>query len=377
MLSWDDALDFSTQKRGFLWGFFSVLLLVLFMVSVAIFLHYKFGLLPLIHSTDSATIYHTVGVGILGRLFTTAHDMSFWKTLYPIALTIVALSLATLFVFFAQELILAKKKLFNLPSRFSFPFFVRTLIKILILFLPIAIPLYFYAHTIIHSFISFSIRATMKVQSSYHYPFSTKITFLIIGLCILYLYYTMALFLETFSFKSLLKARCFFKHLKTVVELFVYHFLTFLFFFGAWNVLLLVDRNLASPHVCAPFLTIYFLFIAFTSKFRLPLLLPVFLYIFILGGCYYIYGIHFIRPVAIPLLVGTLTLNLFFICCFVFLSTMAHLFAQTTFVFHFNKTPARDEKLSQPKNLRRIEEIYDEYLDKHQKGVDKNFFNDM
>jgi len=72
---------------------------------------------------------------------------------------------------------------------------------------------------------------------------------------------------------------------------------------------------------------------------------------------------------------GFLSLSAYFIVWFLFLSIAAHLFSQTAFVLRFNKTPSSDIKDTEPEKMRRMEEIYDEYLQKHNIEKQDNFFD--
>ena len=367
MLSFYDALGFGTQKKNFIWGILLAFCVFLCVALTVVVLQQRFSFVSVLKAAPGA---HEK------NLFMLLRNSSFWATIYPKTLHVFAIVLATILVFFAQELILAKKKLFNLSASSSLPFLLVTLCKLLILFLPIAVVVYIYMHDVIHSFFSFGVRTVMSPGGKYVYPFKTSTTICIFSVLVFYFYYTVCLFAERFSFKPLLKVHSFFRHIATVIELIIAHVMAFALFAGLCVVLFYVMKNLTVYKVCFSFLFVYILTMIMAKNARFTLVIPIVLAVFVIIGSYFLVGATFVRSFWPALFISTLVFNLYFILGFMFLSVVAHLFTQTTYVFYFHKTPSSDIMDTDADKLDRIESLYDDYLDKH-KNSKENFFDHL
>ncbi len=369
MLSFYDAVEFGTQKKNFFWGIFLALCVFVCVALTVVVLQQKFLFLSVLKMAPEA---HEK------NLFMILRDSAFWATLSPKTLHVFAIILATVFVFFAQELIVTKKKLFNLsmPS-ISFSFLFCTLCKLLILFLPIAIIVSVYMHDVLHSVFSYGIRTSMGSRAvEYTYPFKTSTTVGIFSGLIFYLYYTVCLFIESFSFIPLLKFYLFFRHILTVIELMIAHLIAFVWWAVLCGALCFVMKNLNVSNVCFSFLFVYLVIMVMAKNARTALLIPVLLGVGVIIGSYYVAGPSFVRRYWSALFISTLVFNFFFILIFMFLSVVAHLFTQTTYVFYFHKTPSSDIMDTDADKLERIEELYDDYLKKHESNKE-NFFDKL
>lgn len=365
MLSIYDALSFGLHKKSFLWGVF----LSIFILASAFFT----GYLAQEKFLTSSTI-QTIQNGSVKSAFGVLRNSSFWVMLYPRVLCTISVIFASVFVFFAQALIIAKKKLFNLPPRFSLSFLICTLSKLLILFLPVALAIYAYTHGILNSVFVFVIRTVKDTNPQYKYPFSLSSTICFVSFVILYLYYSICLFIERFAFIPLLKVSCFFRHIGTVLELMIAHIFSFMLLVLFIGILFFVATHMSSLYVCFAFIFVYLFAMILDKSVCFGLLIPIFMAGIIIWASYHSAGPVFIKLYWPQILIATLIFNLFFIFIFMFLATVAHLFAQTTFVFHFNKTPSSDVMDSSPEKLGRIEDLYDEYLRTH-KNSKENFFD--
>lgn len=367
MLSIYDALSFGVQKKSFLWGIF----LSIFILASVFFTGYLAQEKFLTSSTIQA-----IQNGSVKSAFGVLRDSSFWVMLYPRVLCTISVILASIFVFFAQALIISKKKLFNLPPHFSLSFLIRTLSKLLILFLPAALAIYAYTHGVLNSVFSFVIRTVKDTNPQYKYPFPFGTTICFVSFVILYLYYSICLFIERFTFMPLLKISCFFRHLGTVLELMIAHIFSFMLLVLFIGILFFIATHMSSLYVCFAFIFFYLLTMILEKNARFGLLIPIFMAGIIILASYHSAGLVFIKLYWTQLFIATLIFNLFFIFIFMFmfLSIVAHLFAQTTFVFHFNKTPSSDIMDTSPEKLGRIEDLYDDYLRTH-KNSKENFFD--
>jgi len=375
MLSFYDALCFSIQKRNLMFCVCLALIVLLCFIATGIVLEKDFVIFSALKNALTSTNGDITKFGSATQLVLTLKQISFWSSVYPKAVWIVMLFLVSSLVFFVQALLISKKQLFHLPETFSLPFLVNSVFKMLLILLPITTTAYVYTKHVLFSVFSFGIQTAMNMNPMYNFPFSQKATIIYFVLCIIYLYYVLCLFIDRFSFRSLVRIKCLIKHFTTVLELIFWHIIATALLLVAWCGLLWILSHLDISIVCFGVLFTYLSLMIVMKEIRFVLTLPV-----IFAGITMLFGKEVLHnPMWTKLwplsMGGFLSLSAYFIVWFLFLSIAAHLFSQTAFVLRFNKTPSSDIKDTEPEKMRRMEEIYDEYLQKHNIEKQDNFFD--
>ena len=378
MLSLYDALTFSVQKKSLMGSVVLGIVMLACFVATGFIMEKNFLIFSALTNSMGSSASDVSKMGMLAQIVLSLKQISFWQTLYPKAIWITVLFLVCSFVFFGQTLILAKKKLFKLSDDFSIPFLLTTLIKILILLVPIAAIAYFYMHNVLFSVFQFGMKnVALNTKTGYVHPFSTQRTIGCTIAAVCYLYYTFCLFPERFSFLSLLKPTHFFKHLKTVFEAFWLHIVSIGMLVCGWCCVILLNMHITSTGICFAIAFAYLLLVGIGKNVRVILLIPLcFAILTIAVGTGVMHNQSWAQQWPLSL-AGLLLGSIYFVFWFMTLSVLAHIFAQVAYVAHFNKTPSSDIKATAADKLRRMEDIYGEYLEEHHVEDQDNFFDHL
>lgn len=377
MLSFYDAMIFGLQKKSLFGGFIFAAVMLCFFVLIGWALESNFALFStaaaIISSQNNSALFIS-NLNQLGQILMTPEfwGMTFQKTHWAFMLFV-----GGLFAVFTWEVIVAKKTLFNQPPNFSLTFFVFTFAKMMLLLLPILAVLYFFSYEMFKSAFEYLAATVFGLKQRFHWPFSMWIVvpFALWFFC--YFVYTTLLFIGRFSFSSLLHGVIFFKHFKTVLELFAWWILNHIIVIIAFVALFAVCYFIDSLWVCFMMLIFYLLMMLVFDQIKFICLLPFAVIAAGALGLQTWLGRAFFNNYILEILIGGLVYFTGFFVLAVFTSVLAHLFAQTAFVFHFDKTPASDAMERQPDHTKRIDELYNEYLTEHNNQTQSNFFDKM
>ena len=367
MLSYYDTLSFSFQKKGFLMGFCLALVMLFFFVLIGfsfekqymIFSNFKNYLLTGDNISASAIIL-------------TLHDPLFNFALTSKILWMLCRFILADLLFFSWQTIISKKDLFKQKTDSTPAFYVIALAKMLVLFSPVLFVLYRVFRRILYPVVV-SFTEGKRFISPYTWQESALCTVVLF----IWVVYAVTLFCGRFSFSSLLNVKLFFKNLKVVSEL-VLQIITTIVFFCVSVVGIGYCCFIMDPiYACFCGLLVYFICTIMSSSRW------VFMTFFLIIAGLGIYLGHsfgytfFARNLLIAYLIGVLIYFSFFFFTGCLFSSFAYSFASTSYVFRFNKTPAKDVKQQAPEKLRRIDELYNKYLKEHKNDVQDNFFHHM
>lgn len=377
MLSFYDALAYSLQKKSLLGAFCAAMVMLIFLILVICSMQNHFALCTLFKGWLQAPSGSATAISALGQIAYVLNNPLFWGWLFRKTLIACFLFFFLGISYFAFELVVAKKALFNQPKHFTAQFFFITLTKIMLLLSPLLGGLYIFFDKMLKSGFSFVASTVVGLSPTYRFPFSGVEFALFSTAAAFYFIYVFLRLVERFSFLSLLNPVPFFKHLTTVFELIFKIILdnaVLIIGLVGWGLLYWQADSL---YVCFFVCISYLLWTAICSSARWIFMMPLF--VIGLGIAFFAWtlGMPFFNNYLLYFLVVGILYFCFFFLWFAFWSVLAYLFASAAYVLRFNKSPAKDIKESNPEKLRRIDTLYNEYLTEHKNNTQDNFFHHL
>ncbi len=377
MLSFYDALAFSAQKKNLIAAFLTACLMLFFWILIGFSLENHFQVFSLFKTWLVSSDNSVVTAAALAKIAVTLKNPEFWGLIYQKTLWITFLFFFCGISFFCLALVIAKKTLFNQPKHFTAGFFIITLGKLMLLVSPVIIVCYILLSEILKSVFAYIAGTIIGLNPTYTFPFSDAGTILLAVVIFTYLLFSILLFIERFSFQSLFRIKPILKHKRTVAEL-VLRMLQSDVLLVLGVVGLTLVGLYANPLYAGFFIFMtYLICILVYGSGRWVLTLPLWV---LAGGAFYL-TVIFGKPFLSNYLVSFLLLGLLYFCFFFvwffFWAVLGYLFGSAAYVLRFNRTAAKDIKKKSPEKLKRMDLLYDTYLEEHKNKTQDNYFHHL
>jgi len=378
MLSLYDALCFSVQRKNLLMGWITAIIMLSFFILIGFSLESYFQLFSAFKTWLLAETGSPKATSALAQMALTLLDDNFWPIVFQKTLWACFMMFILGLSFFALEVVIAKKALFNQPPKFTVNFFIITLGKLMLLLAPLLFAIYHFLRKLLLSLFGYYYSTQiLNTETLYHFPFSGTSTTFITFTAIFYFVLIMVLFIERFSFKSLLNLKLIVRNSKVMLELSLKIMQTFFLWGSGMAIIAFLYWRLNTVYACFIAIVSYLIWMALYHSARLIFSLPLFTITLGFLTLNYILGWAFSKNYLFSYISGMLCYFCLFFLWAMFWGTLAYLFASTAYVFRFKTTASKDIKEQAPGKLRRLDEMYNEYLQAHNNKEQQNFFHKL
>lgn len=378
MLSLYDAAKFSVHKRTFQGGFWMTWVFVAFFLLAALVSHGVLMKVPAFRMLtalplDSAAAAVRFVLGFWAIL--SANTYLIFIVLQVSALMLFFMALTHL-IFFNYYFARAKRDLFQYPPTIHFWFFVRLLGKAMLFSFPVLTGIYALLDEQVRRIFTLAAAPSLAAQAHLPQPFGAGV-FIAAGLgLLLYFAYAYPLFSERFAFRSVVCIKTVFQNRRTFAELLGWTLVTTLIFAGLQGLVALVFLHADHLTVSFFFMTAYVLMMVLFAPARIWFCLPI-----VPFGLLWLALDHYLPTgssgLVVPLMTSVFGLFFIFFLWSAYFAVIAHLFAQTGFVYQKQKTPKNDVKAMHPERLAPIQDQYDTFLDAHNNKEQANYFHHL
>ena len=378
MLSLYDAAKFAVHKRTFQGGFWMTWVFVIFFFLDA-FINWEVlmkvpafrYLISIPFDSETALLQFIFG------FFVIISENTYLIFIFLQIVVLMSFFMALIhLIFFNYYFARAKRDLFQYPPTIHFLFFLKLLGKALLFSFPVLAGIYALLDEQVKRIFTLTAPPSSVAGDFLPQPFGIWI-FLCVAIGVLvYFAYAYPLFAQRFAFKNVVNLKTVFENRRTFAELLGWTFLTTFIFAGLQTLIILVLKHSDNLTVCFFFMVSYVLMMVLFSPARLWFFLPTIPFAFL-----WLILTHYLpmwsNDLIIPLMINVFGLFFFFFLWSAYFATIAHLFAQTGFVYQKQKTPQSDVKASNPERLAPIEEQYNTFLDAHNNKNQDNYFHKL
>ena len=379
MLSLYDALCFSVQRKNLLMGWITAIIVLLFFILIGFSLESNFQFFSAFKTWLLAETGSQKAISALAQMASTLMDDNFWPIIFQKTLWASFMMFILGLSFFSLEVVIAKKTLFNQPPKFTANFFIITLGKLMLLLAPLLLAIYHFLRKLLLSLFGYyySTQISLNTEIVYRFPFSGTSVAFVTFTVLFYFVLIMVLFIERFSFKSLLNLNLIVRNAKVMLELFLNIIQTFFLWGSGIALIAFLYWRLNTIYACFIAIISYLMWMVLHHSARLIFSLPLFSIMLGFLTLNHMLGWAFFKNYLFNYISGMLCYFCFFFLWAMFWGTLAYLFASTAYVFRFKTTASKDIKDKAPEKLRRMDEMYKEYLEAHNNQKQQNFFHHL